>query len=478
MSLFNIIQGGMGVGVSNWTLANAVASMGQLGVVSGTGLAVVFARRLQMGDPGGHLRQAIEAFPYPKIARDLFDHFFIPGGKATGKSFKPTHVPDYPFSEAISGLTVVANFVEVWLAKQGHRGVVGINYLEKIQLPTLAQLFGAMLAGVDYVLMGAGIPRSIPGAIDALAAGKVAELKLDVEGAAADESWINRFDPADFCPEAAPILKRPQFLAIVSSATLAMTLARKSNGTVDGFVVESSVAGGHNAPPRGPMHLSESGEPVYSQRDDAELDKIKALGKPFYLAGGCATADKLSEALALGASGIQVGTAFAFCEESGISDDLKKRVIEMNRGSGVRVFTDPAASPTSFPFKVVQIEGTISDADVFASRKRVCDMGYLRRAYRKPDGTLGHRCAAEPVDAYVRKGGVEADTVGRKCVCNALFSTIGLGQISRAGEIEPALVTAGSSQIDLMQFFPPGQDTYSAADVIRVLTTPLNKSAV
>lgn len=38
-----IIQGGMGVAVSAWPLARAVAETGQLGVVSGTGIDVVVA---------------------------------------------------------------------------------------------------------------------------------------------------------------------------------------------------------------------------------------------------------------------------------------------------------------------------------------------------------------------------------------------------------------------------------------------------
>ena len=58
-------------------------------------------------------------------------------------------------------------------------------------------------------------------------------------------------------------LQRPQFLAIVSSSTLALTLARKSSGKVDGFVVEGATAGGHNAPPRGALKLDANGEPVY-----------------------------------------------------------------------------------------------------------------------------------------------------------------------------------------------------------------------
>ena len=46
----------MGVAVSNWRLANAVSRAGQLGVISGTGMDTVLVRRLQDGDPGGHMR--------------------------------------------------------------------------------------------------------------------------------------------------------------------------------------------------------------------------------------------------------------------------------------------------------------------------------------------------------------------------------------------------------------------------------------
>ena len=42
---------------------------------------------------------------------------------------------------------------------------------------------------------------------------------------------------------------------------------------------------------------------------------IVGLGLPFWLAGGYGSAEKLKEALAEGAAGIQVGTAFAFCDE-------------------------------------------------------------------------------------------------------------------------------------------------------------------
>ena len=75
----------------------------------------------------------------------------------------------------------MANFVEVFLAGEGHDGLVGINFLEKIQMPNVVSIFGAMLAGVDYIIMGPKIPREIPGVIDALSRGDGAQLKLSVE---------------------------------------------------------------------------------------------------------------------------------------------------------------------------------------------------------------------------------------------------------------------------------------------------------
>ena len=475
-SIFRIIQGGMGVGVSNWALAKSVSSYGQLGVISGTGIAAVLARRLQTGDPDGHYQRAFHAFPYRKIAQRVWDRYFVGGGVGSGTSFKSTPLPGVSFSHALTELTVLAAFSEVFLAKDGHSGAVGINLLEKVQTPTLATLFGAMLAGVDYVLMGAGIPRFIPGVLDALARGESVELKIDIEDSDAPENFVSQFSPEEFIAlenaagtASAPPLRRPKFFAIVSSATLAMTLARKSNGRVDGFIVEMPVAGGHNAPPRGPLQLSQRGEPIYGPRDDVDLQKIAAIGLPFYLAGGFATPSQLRWAIGQGAAGIQVGTAFAFCQESGISADIKRQVIDIAISGRATVFTDPQASPTGFPFKVVALPGTMSEPEKYLQRERKCDLGYLRKVYKRPDGTPGYRCAAEPVADYVAKGGREDDTLGRKCLCNALFSTIGLGQVDATGAAETAIVTAGDDVVNISRYLQTGKTTYTAADVLRMI---------
>ncbi len=330
-------------------------------------------------------------------------------------------------------------------------------------------MYGAMLAGVDYVLMGAGIPRAIPKALDDLSEGSAVEYKLEVKGADRGETFVTRFDPADYSGGQLPEARRPDFLAIVSSHVLSTMLARKADGKVNGFVVEGPTAGGHNAPPRGRLQLTAAGEPLYGDRDVPDLEVIGELGLPFWLAGSYAEPERIEEALALGATGVQVGTAFAYCEESGFAADLKRRVLDLSIEGRARIFTDPVASPTGFPFKVVELESTMSDPVMYDKRNRVCDLGYLRTAYKRDDGSVGWRCPSEPVDDYLRKGGTDEDTFGRKCLCNALMANIGLGQIQKNGDPEEPLVTSGDDVANVARFLTPGASTYTAADVVQYL---------
>ncbi|MCW5937528.1 MAG: nitronate monooxygenase [Fimbriimonadaceae bacterium] len=469
MALPLIIQGGMGVAVSNWVLANAVASRGHMGVISGTGLDTVVSRRLQLGDPTGALKRAFDAFPVPEMARRVWSRYFVPEGKAADAPFRAKPVTNIETGQAGIELTVVSNFVEVWLAKQGHNGPIGINLLEKIQLPHLACLFGAMLAGVDYVLMGAGIPRQIPAVLDSLSQLEDTSYRVDVAGALSGETYLTHLRPRSLVDWPMTELPRPQFLAIVSSSVLAQSLIKKCVPPVDGFVVEGPLAGGHNAPPRGAMVLNENNEPVYGARDVPDLEAIRDLGAPFWMAGAYGKPGMIEKALEAGAQGVQVGTAFAFCNESGIDPDIKREVIQKVLRGEVSVKTDPVASPTGFPFKVVQMEGTLSTDKVYGERQRICDLGYLRTPYRKEDGSIGYRCASEPVDDYIAKGGELSETVGRKCICNGLISTIGLGQRRKDGTFEPPILTAGDELVNLAQIIPPGRDSYSVDDVLAYL---------
>lgn len=460
-----IIQGGMGAGVSDWRLANAVARQGQLGVISGTALDTILARRLQDGDVGGHMRRAMEQFPLREVSARILKRYFNEGGRAEGAPY--IALPLYKAEIAIERqqLLMLAAFVEVYLAKEGHDGMVGVNLLTKIQQPNLATIYGAMLAGVDAVLMGAGIPREFPLAIENLAEHRVATSVFDVEGMPAGEAAHTVFDPMAHWQGQPPALRRPLFFPIIASNSLATLMARKAGGRVDGFIIEGPTAGGHNAPPRGQIQLNERGEPIYGPRDEVDLAKIAELGLPFWLAGGKGSPEGLQSALEAGAAGIQVGTLFAYCDESGLAANFKASVLASAARDAVDVKTDPRASPTGFPFKVVSWDGDDTD---WSKRERVCDLGYLRSAYRRPDGTIRYRCASEPVNTYVAKGGKVEETVGRKCLCNALMANIGLGQLRADGQIEPPLLTSGD---DLKQIgaYLDGRSSYSAADVIAYL---------
>jgi len=469
MKFPQIIQGGMGAGVSDWKLARAVSSRGQMGVVSGTALDLIMIRRLQLGDPGGHMRRALAAFPDPEISARITDRYFIEGGKPSDQPFAAKPIAGHKNSQRLNELMVAGNFVEVFLAKEGHGGMVGINYLHKIQAPLLASLFGAILAGVDAVLVGAGIPLEIPQVIDNLTRSEPVELKLHVAGSEKGATHNLTFDPKSVFEQPRPTLRRPLFFPIVSSVTLASLMVKKCRGQVDGLIIEGPTAGGHNAPPRGKTLLSPEGEPVYTPRDVIDLAAIKALGLPFWLAGSSGSPEKLIEARAAGAQGIQVGTLFAFCSESGVQEDIKRDIIMRCHQEAPKVFTDPVASPTGFPFKVLSVPGTLSDPEVYQGRPRKCDLGYLREAYQRPDGTIGWRCSAEETETYIRHGGHLEDTIGRKCLCNSLMANIGLEQVRKNHSKELPLLTCGDDISGILQLLDSGQTSYTAAQVIDYL---------
>ncbi len=453
-----VIQGGMGIAVSSYHLAKAVSMAGQLGVVSGTAIDAVMAMRLHYGDILGNVRRSLNNFPVKEIGQQMIDKFYNTNNKIK-QMFKFT-MPSLNMSQEKENEIVTANFSEIFLAKEGHKGIVGINFLEKIQFPNLAGIYGALLAGIDYIIMGAGIPKEIPAVIEKLTRHEKVEYTCNVENAKEPKKMV--FDPSRFGLSNLK-LKRPKFLAIISSNILAATLMKKSPVSPDGFIIEGHQAGGHNAPPRVSGVFNENGEPLYGEKDIVDLEKVKELNVPFWLAGSYGTKEGLKKALAAGAAGIQAGTVFAFTKEAGFTDDIKQKVISSD---SINIKTDPLASPTGFPFKVADIAGSLSDNEIYNKRQRVCNLGYLRTAYEKDDGSIGYRCAAEPVEMYVKKGGREENTRGRKCLCNALMAAAGFPLTCKSGEEEKPLITMGDDYKSVISR-PYG---YSAEDVVKEIT--------
>ena len=461
-----VIQGGMGIAVSSWQLAKEVSKAGQIGVISGTAIDGVISRRLQDGDPTGDIRRAMSHFPDQKVVKELLDKLFIDVGRDQNKPYIDIPKLTLKPSQFTNNLLVVASFVEVWLAKENNPGLIGMNILEKIQMAIPAQLYGAMLANVDYILIGAGIPAQVPALLDGLAQGKPVAMRVDVTGST--EKHEIRYDPAQISGITYPI-KRPHFLAIVSSHILVSYLNKDEETKPDGFVIEGHVAGGHNAPPRAKNHVNENDEAIYGEADIPNFEKILASGSPFWLAGGYGTPAKLKEALALGAKGVQVGSVFALSRESGFLPELRAQVLENLAAGKVVVKTDAAASPTGFPFKVIQMEGTVSDKEIYAKRMRICDLGYLRTPYLRENGTVGYRCPAEPIDNYEFKKGDSKNFEKSKCLCNSLMADIGLPQLRPDGRRELPLVTMGSDldgPKQLVKKYPGGWSAAQALDYL------------
>lgn len=516
-----IIQGGMGIRISNWKLAREVARKGELGVISGTAMDVAMVRELQNGDPDGAFRRALATFPDQDMANRFLDKFFIEGGHEEGKPYRGIPMWTMKPPQVLLEATVLANYCEVWLAKHDDDGrpissggkedaIVGINCLTKIQLPNVPSLYGAMLAEVDYVIMGAGIPMEFPAILDDLSEGTTVEYAIDTDYAEKDQQQFLTFSPTEFWeaagkPELAKVTrKRPAFVPIVSSVLLAQAMLKRARGKgptkgINGFVIELPTAGGHNAPPRGfkydavakshTVDLNEKGEPVYGPKDEVDLLKfLKASkGLPFWLAGSYAKPDKFCEVVEIGGTGVQVGSLFALCDESGMEAGIKQMVLKTIADGGVTVFTDPVASPTGFPFKVVELKDTLNNPEKYAARPRVCNLGYLRTPYMKPDGNVGYRCASEPVNDWLKKGGEVEATVGRKCLCNALMADAGFPQVSpfkKEGEseryIEEGLITAGDDVNSCLRFMKQDADGewgYSARDVVDYLASEFKTAA-
>ena len=471
-TLPSVIQGGMGVAVSHWRLARTVSKAGGLGVVSGVGPDLLIARVLQDGDPGGDARRVLADYPDQEFVSRTLDRYFRPDGLPDGTPYRP--IPKLDLNQKIDAvrLTALGAYFQVALAKEGHDGPIGINLLEKVQIWTPAALLGAMVAGVDAVLVGAGVPSHLPRLLDRLSRLESVTLPIDVSGASAESVHEITLDPTDAVAGLPPSLHRPAFLAIVSAHVLAAYLARSDDTRPDGFVIEGPVAGGHNAPPRRPA-LDETGQVAYGPRDVVDLTKVAATGLPYWLAGGYGTPDQYVAAREQGAAGVQVGTVFALSAESGMRPELRESMLRSLADGTLDVRTDGLASPTGFPFKVVQQTGTVADPVVVGQRERICDLGYLRTPFEREDGSVGYRCPSEPVDAFVKKGGDVDETEGRLCLCNGLLATAGHAQRRPASgglTEEPPLLTLGQDldgARDLQARYPDG---WSATDVVSWLT--------
>ncbi len=440
----DILVGGMGVDISGIELVSIAANYpgGRVsGSLSATGLTDAYARLLQLGDDEGEVREAFDACirVAPALADDvdrLYSSYHIPGGKAPQARFRGFSMAGTTAPRDVQVFTVAATFAHVWRTKRRAPGrPIGINFLRKIERFLLPGLYGAMLADVDWVVMGAGDPSAIPGILDRLAHHESVDLPIQVATVPYGEHWTS-FDPKEFIGGRAPPLRRPVFMAIVSSHLQAEALASNPQTRPDAFVVEGPAAGGHNAPPskRG---RDDNGDYIYGPEDDADLAAVATLGIPFWVAGGYGSPpDRGSAAPVLRR---QVGTLFALSSDSGMDPVIRRRVLEQVWERKLDVVTSVGASPSTYPFKVARVPGTIGDRATYLARRRRCNLGYLR-GWRPKDGKLVGLCPADDTGVYEKAGGAAWRTQGSMCLCNGLLATCELGQPDEA-----PLVTLGDT---------------------------------
>lgn len=468
-----IIQGGMGVDVSSPRLAGAIAATGMAGVVSGTATGDVLARRLQDGDC--EVMAALSTLPDGNLVDRITDTYWNPHGRENKdryrlipRSFRIADqdgevfpLYDERFPVTAEEMALAGAFMMVASAKKHAallagdenkgRGPIGINLLTELRMPTASTLYGAMLAGVDFVVMGAGIPSHIPKVLDKLTEREPAQVNIQVQGT--DSKYFADFDPRKYPGLADGALERPDFLAIISLDTLGKRLASKDETRPNGFVVEHHTAGGHNAPPRGKKIVE--GQAVYDEKDEPDFNALAKLDLPFWLAGSRGSTKGLKEAQGLGAVGVQIGSLFALSNESGMDPEIRVQVLEAIRNGELDIVKDAYASPTGFPFMVARKNGaTWPDGD----EQRACQASYLTSQHEVVDSTgrkrLVSSCPAEPTEVFLSKrkmtgtgeDQMEAERLRSQraqCLCRKLLATAGIGDRGM-----PAIVTLGGDAIE------------------------------
>lgn len=399
-----------------------------------------------MGDLDGSLRLVLEHFPYPAAARHVWQHFFVPGGKGDEQPFELVSQPHLEEGPALVELTVLANFAEVFLARQGHTGWVGVHYHDSARLALLPSLFGALLAGVDFLLVSASGVAAVQPALRRLLAHESAA--LDVTLTDTDRLTCG-FDPHSLGSGHSPALRAPILLAVCETVDEAESVLTGA-GFDGGFIVQA---------PSGAGWL-----------EAAEFARLRSLGRPFWLGNVAATAENFARVSQEGAGGLQVNTPFTFCAESALDPDLKRRVLTLVRQDPNHLFTQLSALPDGQPFRVLRLEETAADPEISAARLRLCDVGWFREVYRRPDGSVGYRCPGEPMHHYLLKGGDATTAARQPCICNGVLAGLGLAQLQDGRELERALVPVGEDVRELRRFLKPGGVEFTAADVVKDLT--------
>ncbi len=190
----------------------------------------------------------------------------------------------------------------------------GINLFAPTPLPPVPADTRAALASVAPYFAELGLPA--PAAPDAPADAFPALFEAALESGAAAFSFTFGILPA---AAIAAIKGRGMFL-MGTATNVAESLALERAG-VDAVVAQGAEAGGHRA--------TFAGEPDAGMVGTIALvpQIADAIKVPVIASGGIMDGRGIAAALALGASGVQLGTAFLTCDEAGIPEAYKLAIL-------------------------------------------------------------------------------------------------------------------------------------------------------
>ena len=308
-----IVQGGMGVGVSLHPLAKAVTEEGGLGIVSSAGLDRVVSKR-------------------------------------TGKRKN--------IYESV--------YEEISLSKV-KGGFVGINIMVALGRDYNASVKGAIDAGADAIISGAGLPLNLP----------------------------------DIQPP-----KDTALIPIISSARALDIICKKWERfgyRPDAVVLEGPLAGGH-------LGFKIDQIDLESNKLENLLPPVKDLAIkfgdiPVIVAGGIYTHADIVRFMNMGADGVQMATRFLATNESSATEEYKQAVVLAKKEDIVVRL----GSPCCLPFRVIK-QSPMYVSLLEQKRTPKCDKGYV---------------LTKDADGQYTVCPAKTDNKNYFCVCNGLLSSAG-----------------------------------------------------
>lgn len=208
---------------------------------------------------------------------------------------------------------------EITKAREATQGIIGVNIM--VALTTFSEMVRTSIEHkADIIFSGAGLPLDLPKHLNDMCEQKKEEF-------------------------------RTKLVPIVSSARAASVIAKKwvsrFDYLPDAFVVEGPKAGGHLG-----FKPEEIEDPNYALENviPAVVDAVKpfedAKGRaiPVIAAGGVYSGDDIRQFLALGASGVQMGTRFVATHECDANERFKQAYVEA-REEDVTIIKSPVGMP-------------------------------------------------------------------------------------------------------------------------------------